>query len=225
MSLGAGLAAMAIATPTQAMSIQELFNGVSKDTQPVAVVMALKTEAFRNAHAGLIARSECIETNLIPHNNTDAPGFDSLEEHMLGSKNKVVETVESYIMKSIKIFCSSPVTEQHSTSEAPTKFRPTPVADFYKAIPDNAEKIVVLNLALSTQAARVAHAGDAARGRCTDGLEVKIVGGRPIIPDVFKRDVMQRLAVAHASGSTSEFVEGIVIQAITKNCGIETNKE
>jgi hypothetical protein len=43
-------------------------------------MLSLKTEAFRNAQAGLVAKADCIEENLVA-GKEDPPGFVALKQH------------------------------------------------------------------------------------------------------------------------------------------------
>jgi hypothetical protein len=222
-----GFVVLAAANAAHAVSIQDWLNDAVISSKPedgdkvrsAGVVLSISTEALRSLWVGLITRSECIEDNFF---GKDAPGADALYSHMFGAKNKN-SSVEGYIMRAIEIYCPSGATQGPATRHRMKAG--TFVEDFYeKVVPDNYDKITVLNMALVTQAEIIKSAGDEVRERCVDGLTVKITNERPNIPMPFKTDIMQELSKAileskREHSDATFIVEAILLKAIIKNCG------
>lgn len=211
------LLVLTLADAAQAMSINDFYNdaAISDGTRTAALLFSLTTEAFRSAQAGLLTRAQCLDENFI----AGKPGFNALDEDMLRTRNKSAG-VEGYILRTIEAFCPSSGSAEVLPKSPQFTFKPTSVEGFYKIVPDNANKITVLNLALTTQAEKVRQAGDEARGLCIEGLEVKISkDAAPVIPSAFKQDIMLKLAAAARNPAPSTTLESILMEAIVKNCG------
>jgi hypothetical protein len=227
-----GFIVLAAANAAQAISIQDFFNDAvisstaahetdaakvheaAEKVRAAVLVLSKNTELLRSLQAGQLARAECIGKNFFGDN---APGAEALDSRLDGAQttNKTAD-VEGYIARTIERYCPSGGGAQVSTPSGQSRFTPTLVPDFYKRIvPDNADKTTVLNAALATQ---VGLAKDETRGRCIDGLTVKIIDGRPNIPAAFRTDIMQELSAANRSNSSTASVEGILLNAIVKNC-------
>jgi hypothetical protein len=222
-SAWASLVAMALTAPAQVISIQDFFNDaiISPQARRFAVILSFSTEEFRYAQAGVnIPRIACIEENFIhdtrANKGDDPPGFNGLIDRLREAKNKSAD-VEGYIVRSIEAFCPG-----NGKNFVPVKVPTTDIHFFYKLIPDNVDKVIILNFVLATQGARVYRAGDEARAQCIDGLLVKTADSGQVIPDAFRQDIMRKLAVANASASDIGSMEGVLIDAITKNCGHES---
>jgi hypothetical protein len=211
-----GLLVLTLANAAYAMSIKDFYNdaALSNDTRAAALLFSLTTEAYRSAQAGLTRRAQCLDENFID----GRPGFNALIEHMQGAKNKE-DSVEDFTLRAIEAFCPSGEGIETLPKSSQYTFRPTSIEEFYKIVPDNANKITVLNLALTTQAERVRQAGDEVRGQCIDGLEVKVLqDAAPVIPPAFKQDIMLKLAAAARNPSSAASLESILMNAINKNC-------
>jgi hypothetical protein len=219
---GLGFAAMAIAAPAQAISIQDLSNKgvITLKTHAAALVLSLSTEVFRSAQDRLAARAECIEKNFLPMH--DASGFDAVLENIDRARDKTAE-VGSYIERNIDGICSSGGGAQVPTSHA-MEHETTSVQGFVAIVaPNNEDKVIILDVAISTQAERVKRAGNEARGQCIGSLQTEVVDSRPVppFPAPFKQDIMQKLAAAYASGDSRASVESILEDAIIQHCGPE----
>jgi hypothetical protein len=226
MAAWAGFVAIATAAPAHAISIQDFFNDavISPQVRRAAVILSLSTEEFRNAQAGInIPRIFCIEETFIhdtrDHTGDDPIGLVGLIGRLSEAKDKSAD-VEGYIVRSIEAFCPP-----SSEKSVPLKVPITSITFFYKLIPNNADKVIVLNFVLATQEVRVHRAGDKARAQCIDGLLVKIVDNRRVIPDAFRKDIMEKFAVinaANAAASINDSLENILMDAIINNCGHES---
>jgi hypothetical protein len=212
----------------QATSIQDFLTDAVISSNPkyeaaskvrvAGIITSISTEAFRTFQIDRTnARLECIEKHFF---DEDADGKDALLSHLYDWTNRNASTsVESYIIQTIALYCP-PSVAHGPTERARTKYDPTWVKDFYKDVPDNYDKITILNMDLETQAERLKLAGHEARAQCVDGLTVK----PPNIPAPFKTDIMQALAAANGSDpdpSVIVVVEAILLKAIARNCGQE----
>jgi hypothetical protein len=219
---GLGLTAMAIATSAQAVSIQDLFNDavITSKTQASALVLSLSTEVYRSAQAGLKAIAACIEENFMPASNKGSQGDLAVWENIDRARDRTVG-VGSYIERTIDSICSSGGDARGSTAPV-MQPATTSVRDFYNEIsPKNADKVIILDVAINTQAARVTRAGDKERGECIDRLRTQVADSRPVppFPAPFRKDIMEKLGAAYASGDPNVSVERIIEDAILKNCG------
>ena len=206
-----GLLVLRLANAAHAMSIKDFYNdaALSNDTQTAALLFSFTTEAFRSAQAGQTTRAQCLYENFID----GRPGFNALIEHMQRATNKEA-SVEDFTLRAIEAFCPSGGTAEVSPSPKYI-FKPTSAEEFYKIVPDNANKITVLNLALTTQAERVKQTGDEVRGHCIDGVEVKILkDAAPVIPPAFKQDIMLKLATVARNPSSGDSLESILMTGI-----------
>jgi hypothetical protein len=212
-----GLAAIVLTTAAQALSVHGFFNDVSLHAQPWALILALRTEAFRNQQAGHASLVACMAEELIPTDTKQVTGFDRLVVNLGNSTNQARESAESYILGSIEGFCH--LKDIEHPSQAST-FEPMPVRTFFAKLPNGADKFDVLSLALSTQALRAFNVGDDDRGHC---IMLKLVGttinGERNLPTGLQelaKDLGQTLRA-----SPTEAVEGKVMEAIISNCGVE----
>jgi len=155
-------------------------------------------------------------------NSKYSSGFDAVLENISRAKDRTVE-VGSYIERTIDAICPPGGGAQVPTSPA-MEPATTSVRDFYNDLaPDNVDKVIILDVAISTRAERVKRAGNEVRGQCIGSLQTEVVDSRPIppFPAPFKQDIMQKLAAAYASGDSRVSVESILEDAIIKNCGVE----
>jgi hypothetical protein len=211
-----GLFVLVLTNAAYAISIKDFYNddAVSDETRAAAKLFSFYTEAYRSDKAGLNARAQCIDENFFG----EKPGAIALKDHMKSAKNKDA-SAESYVLMAVKVFCPPSGAAEVSPKSPPYTFKPSSVQDFYDIVPDNANKITVLNFILGTQAERVKQAGDKARSQCIEGLEVKISKDiPPVIPPAFKQDIMLKLATAVRNPSSGDSLESILMNAIAKNC-------
>jgi hypothetical protein len=199
-----------ISASARALSIQE-FNTFSRNASYGALRFALTTETYRNIRAGNIAVANCIERNFVPTGAHDAFAFACVEQNIKASKAPETESVESYILGSLKYICGSENIDQGKTPDKVEDFEPSPVWGFFQVLVNDEEKIDVLRLALSTQALREINQGNAQRAQCIMNNLV----GKSELPKGFSALARQLFQGRESSAA----VESYIIGAIISYCG------